>query len=43
MGFDAAAASQAIRVSVGRANVEDDIEALLEVLPGVVARVRRFA
>jgi cysteine desulfurase len=43
LGRDAAAAKSAIRFSLGKDTSEQEIERLLEVLPGVVERVRAAA
>jgi cysteine desulfurase len=43
MGADAAAARGSIRLSVGRTNVTEDVDAVLNVLPGAVARARQAA
>jgi cysteine desulfurase len=40
LGLDPAAARSTIRVSFGRGNDEDDVDALLAALPDAVARVR---
>jgi cysteine desulfurase len=40
LGRDEAAAKSAIRFSVGRDTTEQEIDRVLEVLPGVVDRVR---
>lgn len=43
MGADAAAARGSIRLSLGRTSSADDIDAVLDVLPGAVARARQAA
>src|SRR5712691_11330757 len=43
LGCDEAAAKSAIRFSVGRNTTEEEIDRVLEVLPGVVERVRAAA
>ncbi|MEK7863935.1 MAG: cysteine desulfurase family protein, partial [Chloroflexota bacterium] len=43
LGLDETTAKGSLRVSLGRATSEDDIAALLDVLPGIVARVRGAA
>jgi cysteine desulfurase len=43
MGADAAAARGSIRLSLGRTNVPEDVDAVLDVLPGAVARARQAA
>ena len=43
MGADTAAARGSIRLSLGRTSVAGDIDAVLEVLPGAVARARQAA
>ena len=43
MGADSAAARGSIRLSFGRTNIADDVDAVLEVLPGAVARARQAA
>jgi cysteine desulfurase len=43
MGADAAAAKGSIRLSLGRTNVAEDVDAVLDVLPGAVARARQAA
>jgi cysteine desulfurase len=42
-GHPPSAAREALRVSMGAATTAEDLEALLEVLPEIVARVRRFS
>ena len=43
MGYDEAAATEAVRVSTGRATTDADIEALLDALTETSLRVKRFA
>lgn len=43
LGFDAAAAQSVVRFSLGPENTRDDIDAVLAVLPAVLARVRGVA
>ena len=43
MGADAAAARGSIRLSMGCTSVPEDIDAVLDVLPGAVARARQAA
>jgi len=43
MGADSAAARGSIRLSLGRTSVSEDIDAVLDVLPGAVARARQAA
>jgi cysteine desulfurase len=43
MGADRAAARGSIRLSVGRTNVPGDVDAVLDALPGAVARARQAA
>ena len=43
MGADTAAARGSIRLSLGRTSVPDDVDAVLNVLPGAVARARQAA
>lgn len=43
MGADAAAARGSIRLSLGRTSIADDVDAVLDVLPGAVARARQAA
>ena len=43
MGAYTAAARGSIRLSLGRTSVPDDVDAVLEVLPGAVARARQAA
>lgn len=43
MGFDKAAAASAVRVSLGPANTEADVEAFVAALSAVVARIRERA
>ncbi|HEY7054112.1 MAG TPA: cysteine desulfurase family protein, partial [Mycobacterium sp.] len=43
MGADSAAARGSIRLSLGRTSVADDVDAVLAVLPGAVARARQAA
>ncbi|MFZ0832541.1 MAG: cysteine desulfurase family protein [Mycobacterium sp.] len=43
MGADSAAARGSIRLSFGRTNIADDVDAVLDVLPGAVARARQAA
>src|SRR5205823_213027 len=40
LGFDRETAKGSLRVTVGRATTESDVDAFLSVLPGVVARMR---
>lgn len=42
LGLPAERAVEAVRFSLGRDSTADDVRALLEVLPGIVARARRF-
>ena len=43
MGVDAASAGRAVRVSLGRANTEADVDAFLAALDAIVERLRRMA
>jgi cysteine desulfurase len=43
MGVDSAAARGSIRLSLGRTSVSEDVDAVLDVLPGAVARARQAA
>jgi cysteine desulfurase len=43
MGVDSAAARGSIRLSLGRTSVSEDLDAVLDVLPGAVARARQAA
>lgn len=43
MGLGADLANSAVRFSLGAATTEADVDAVLEVLPGIVARLRSFA
>ena len=43
MGADSAAARGSIRLSLGRTSIADDVDAVLDVLPGAVARARQAA
>ena len=43
MGADSAAARGSIRLSFGRTNIADDVDAVLGVLPGAVVRARQAA
>jgi len=43
MGADSAAARGSIRLSFGRTSIADDVDAVLDVLPGAVARARQAA
>jgi cysteine desulfurase len=43
MGADPLSARGSIRLSLGRTSVDDDIDAVLDVLPGAVARARQAA
>jgi cysteine desulfurase len=43
MGADSAAARGSIRLSLGRTSVSEDVDAVLDVLPGAVARARQAA
>jgi cysteine desulfurase len=43
MGADAATARGSLRLSLGRTSVDGDIDAVLDVLPGAVARARQAA
>lgn len=42
MGADERTAKQCVRISLGRGNSAEQIDRLLEVLPGIVERARRF-
>ncbi|MFI5370727.1 MAG: cysteine desulfurase family protein [Candidatus Eisenbacteria bacterium] len=43
MGLSAEDAHASVRLSLGTVNTDEDVEAVLEVLPGVVARLRALA
>jgi cysteine desulfurase len=43
MGAGSAAARGSIRLSLGRTSVSEDVDAVLDVLPGAVARARQAA
>ncbi len=43
LGLDRRAAAEAVRFSLGPANTAADILAVLEVLPGILARAREFS
>lgn len=43
IGLDARAARGAVRFSVGRATTDDDVDRLLDVLPGIIKRLRSLA
>jgi cysteine desulfurase len=43
MGADAISARGSLRLSLGRTSVSEDVEAVLQVLPGAVARARQAA
>jgi len=43
MGIEPLLCQSAIRISLGRANTEDDIEYALEVIPRVVGRLREMS
>jgi cysteine desulfurase len=43
MGIEPLLCQSAIRISLGRANTEDDIEYALEVIPPVVDRLREMS
>ncbi len=42
-GLDIALAHDSIRISLGRENTEQDVERLMEVLPGIVDRIRSIS
>jgi cysteine desulfurase len=43
LGFDAFRARGALRLTLGRFNTEAEIDRVIEVLPGLVAGLRRIA
>jgi cysteine desulfurase len=43
MGLGADMANSAVRFSFGASTTEADVDAVLEILPGIVARLRSFA
>jgi len=43
MGADSTAARGSIRLSLGRTSVPEDVDVVLDVLPGAVARARQAA
>jgi cysteine desulfurase len=43
MGYPAAEAMGALRLTLGRENTEADVDAVLAILPGIVDRIRSLS